>query len=158
MNAERKTNMLRVNGSQQTTAIWMEIVISAHVDVDSLRPACRVSWGMGVTWVDGWVSRVSLYVRQVSSGQVYVDWLRLGGWWVSGFSSYVPVCALFKCQSSAVKKPLLLCNLTYQIITSHVSGRGNVLSPVCVCVCVCVSICLWEAKPLDLWTCTVPEI
>ena len=28
------------------------------------------------------------------------------------------------------------------IFTSHISGRGNRIGPVCVCVCVCLSVCL----------------
>ncbi len=42
-------------------------------------------------------------------------------------------------------KPL---KLIYSIFTSHVSGRGNVLGPVCLSVCVCV--CILATKPLDL--------
>ncbi len=38
--------------------------------------------------------------------------------------------------------------LSYIIFTSRVSGRGNIIGPVCVCVC--LSVCILMAKPFDL--------
>ncbi len=45
-------------------------------------------------------------------------------------------------------------DLKLQIITSRVSGRGNVLGHVCPSVrpCVCVSVCALVTEPLGLRT------
>ena len=44
------------------------------------------------------------------------------------------------------KHNLQQVNLTFEFVTSHVSGRGNVLRPVGVSVCVCLSVSTLEAK------------
>ena len=44
--------------------------------------------------------------------------------------------------------------LFFSLVTSRVSGRGNIFGSICLCVClsVCVCVCLFALCRLNRWT------